>query len=103
MRPVRDPIRSLIYAAADRAVKTVIVDGKTVVEGGRVLTMDHEKAAAELEAAQRGPSPRWQGSTGPPRSPDHLALVYAVKPAAGRARRRRQVSGPLEATWAAPA
>lgn len=53
MRPVRDPVRSLIYAAADRAVRTVIIDGRTVVEGGRVLTMDHEKAAAELEAAQR--------------------------------------------------
>ena len=53
MRPVRDPIRSLVYAAADRAVKTVIVDGRTVVQDGRVLTMDHEKACADLEAAQR--------------------------------------------------
>ncbi len=53
MRPVRDPVRSLVYAAAERAVKTVIVDGRTVVEDGRVLTMDHEKACAELEAAQR--------------------------------------------------
>ncbi len=53
MCPVRDPIRSLIYAAADRAVKSVIVDGRMVVEDGRVLTMDHEKAAADLEAAQR--------------------------------------------------
>jgi 5-methylthioadenosine/S-adenosylhomocysteine deaminase len=53
MRPVRDPVRSLIYAAADRAVRTVIVDGRTVVEDGRVLTMDHAKACAELEAAQR--------------------------------------------------
>jgi 5-methylthioadenosine/S-adenosylhomocysteine deaminase len=53
MRPVRDPIRSLIYAAADRAVRTVVIDGRTVVEDGRVLTMDHEKACADLEAAQR--------------------------------------------------
>jgi cytosine/adenosine deaminase-related metal-dependent hydrolase len=53
MRPVRDPVRSLIYAAADRAVKTVVIDGRMVVEDGRVLTMDHEKACADLEAAQR--------------------------------------------------
>jgi 5-methylthioadenosine/S-adenosylhomocysteine deaminase len=53
MRPVRDPVRSLIYAAADRAVRTVIVDGRTVVEDGRVLTMDHMKACADLEATQR--------------------------------------------------
>ncbi|CAN1567273.1 SsnA Cytosine deaminase and related metal-dependent hydrolases [Rhabdaerophilaceae bacterium] len=57
MRPVRDPVRSLIYAAADRAVKTVIVDGKTVVEDGQVLTMDHRKATADLEAAQRRAEP----------------------------------------------
>ncbi len=53
MRPVRDPVRSLVYAAADRAVRTVVIDGRTVVEDGRVLTMDHEKACADLEAAQR--------------------------------------------------
>lgn len=52
MRPVRDPLRSLVYAAAERAVRTVIVDGETVVEDGRVLTMDHEAAAAALQEAQ---------------------------------------------------
>ena len=44
MRPVRDPLRSLVYAAAERAVKTVYVDGAKVVEGGRVLTLDYEAA-----------------------------------------------------------
>jgi 5-methylthioadenosine/S-adenosylhomocysteine deaminase len=58
MRPVRDPVRSLVYAAADRAVKQVIVDGRTVVSDGRVLTMDHEKACADLEAAQRRAEPK---------------------------------------------
>lgn len=53
MRPLRDPIRSLVYAAADRAVRTVIVDGEIVVQDGTVLTLDLEKASAELEAAQR--------------------------------------------------
>ncbi|WP_164162983.1 amidohydrolase family protein, partial [Stenotrophomonas maltophilia] len=53
MRPVRDPVRSMIYAAAERAIRTVFVDGVKVVDGGKVLTMDHEAAAARLEEAQR--------------------------------------------------
>ncbi len=52
MRPAHDPVRSLIYAAGDRAVRTVIVDGQTVVEDGRVLTMDYPAAAAALHEAQ---------------------------------------------------
>jgi len=58
MRPLRDPIRSLIYAAGERAVTTVIVDGVTVVENGKVLTMDYAAAAAELEEAQRRAEPK---------------------------------------------
>jgi len=53
MRPLHDPLRSLIYAAADRAIDRVVVDGRTVVEGGRVLTLDRHAAAAKLEAAQK--------------------------------------------------
>ena len=52
MRPVRDPLRSLIYSAAERAVRSVFVDGEEIVRDGRVLTIDLEAAAAELEAAQ---------------------------------------------------
>ena len=52
MRPVRDPLRSLVYAAAERAVKTVFVDGRKVVDNGRVLTMDYEAASAALQEAQ---------------------------------------------------
>jgi cytosine/adenosine deaminase-related metal-dependent hydrolase len=53
MRPGRDPLRSLIYSAGDRAVHTVIVDGQTVVEGGRLLTMDYAAAAEHLHDAQK--------------------------------------------------
>jgi cytosine/adenosine deaminase-related metal-dependent hydrolase len=53
MRPARDPLRSLIYAAGDRAVHTVIVDGQTVVEAGRLLTMDYAQAAEALHEAQK--------------------------------------------------
>ncbi len=90
MRPVRDPVRSLIYAAADRAVKTVIVDGRTVVENGRVLTMDHEKAAADLEAAQRRAEPKvaaldWAGRDHMQISPLMLPLKTAAKPKPAKA------------------
>jgi len=53
MRPVRDPIRSLVYASAERAVRHVFVGGAQVVKDGRVTTMDLATAAAELEEAQR--------------------------------------------------
>ncbi len=53
MQPARDPLRSLIYAAGDRAVHTVIVDGHTVVEDGKLLTMDYKAAAQALHEAQK--------------------------------------------------
>jgi 5-methylthioadenosine/S-adenosylhomocysteine deaminase len=52
MRPGRDPMRSLIYAAGDRAVQSVYVDGLKVVEDGGVLTMDYPAAAEALHEAQ---------------------------------------------------
>jgi cytosine/adenosine deaminase-related metal-dependent hydrolase len=72
MRPVRDPLRSLVYQAAERAVRTVFVDGRRVVDGGRVLTLDLDAAAEALHEAQRRAEPRvaaldWAGR-------DHLAV-----------------------------
>ena len=52
MRPGRDPLRSLIYAAGDRAIQAVYVDGAKVVDAGRVLTMDYPAAAEALHEAQ---------------------------------------------------
>ena len=52
MRPARDPLRSLIYSAADRAVRDVYVDGVKVVERGKVLTLDHAGALKALAEAQ---------------------------------------------------
>lgn len=52
MMPARDPLRSLIFHAADRAVKDVYVDGKKVVADGKVLTFDHADAAGRLTEAQ---------------------------------------------------
>ncbi|HTW70977.1 MAG TPA: amidohydrolase family protein [Acetobacteraceae bacterium] len=66
MRPARDPLRSLLFTAADRAVQAVYVHGDKVAEHGRVLTMDH---AAALEVVAEGqarmlrdaPSRDWAG------------------------------------------
>ena len=52
MRPVYDPIRSLIYAAGERAIRQVFVDGRQVVKDGKALAFDYADAAARLEAAQ---------------------------------------------------
>jgi cytosine/adenosine deaminase-related metal-dependent hydrolase len=53
MMPARDPLRSLIFHAADRAVRDVYVDGRQVVASGRVLTLDRAGALARLTEAQR--------------------------------------------------
>jgi cytosine/adenosine deaminase-related metal-dependent hydrolase len=52
MQPDRDPLKSLIYHAADRAVRDVFVDGRQVVAEGRVLTLDQRAAGGRLRAAQ---------------------------------------------------
>jgi len=46
MRPARDPLRNLIYTAADRAVRDVYVDGVRVVADGEVTTIDVPGALA---------------------------------------------------------
>ena len=53
MKPVRDPLRSLIYTAAERAVRDVFVDGVKVVANGKLLTLDQQAAGEKLEDAQR--------------------------------------------------
>ncbi len=53
MQPLHDPLRSLIYVAADRAVRDVFVDGRQVVSEGSVTTMDYDAAVAKEATAQR--------------------------------------------------
>src|SRR6266705_210803 len=52
MQPARDPLRSFVYHAADRAVREVFVDGRQVVADGKVLTLDQKEAGSRLRAAQ---------------------------------------------------
>ena len=53
MQPVRDPLRSLLYSAGDRAVKHVYVDGTQVVRDGEVITIDVAEAAAKMTEYQQ--------------------------------------------------
>ncbi len=53
MMPLREPIRSLIYVAAERAVRDVYVDGVQVVADGRALNIDIQAASEALEEAQK--------------------------------------------------
>jgi len=53
MIPGRDPLRSFVYHAADRAVRDVFIDGSQVVADGKVLTLDQADAADRLCRAQR--------------------------------------------------
>ena len=49
MMPIRDPLRSLIYTAADRAVCDVFVGGRHVVAGGEVTTIDVAAVSERLQ------------------------------------------------------
>jgi cytosine/adenosine deaminase-related metal-dependent hydrolase len=53
MMPARDPLRSFVYHAADRAVRDVFVDGRQVVAEGRVLTLDQADAGRRVHRAQQ--------------------------------------------------
>ena len=73
MLPLREPLRSLIYVAGDRAVRDVFVNGEQVVQDGKVTTIDYQAASEALDAAQKRslkgvPNLDWAG-----RSADELA------------------------------
>jgi len=53
MMPARDPLRSFVYHAADRAVRDVFVDGRQVVAEGKVLTLDQADAGQRVRRAQQ--------------------------------------------------
>ena len=80
MRPCRDPMRSLIYSASERAVRHVFIDGRQVVRDGEVLTINYGAAAQALDEAQsrgiRGVSRNdWAGRSADELSPPSLSWV----------------------------
>src|SRR5262249_14652107 len=64
MMPVHDPLRSLVFHAADRAVRDVWIGGRPVVSKRRVLTRDRVAAAqVRMEAVVPQRDPRGRAST----------------------------------------
>ena len=55
--PFNSAVRQLVYSESGRAVRTVIVDGKVVVDQGRVTTVDERALGEEIE----GLMPRVRG------------------------------------------
>jgi cytosine/adenosine deaminase-related metal-dependent hydrolase len=47
--PYNSAVRQLVYSESGRGVRTVIVDGRVVVDGGRVLTVDERALREEIE------------------------------------------------------
>jgi len=83
MKPVREPLRSLMVVAAERAVRHVWVDGEKVVADGRLLTMDLDAELDRLQSAQGRmlaavPSKDWAGRGADQLAPMVLDTVEAV-------------------------
>jgi cytosine/adenosine deaminase-related metal-dependent hydrolase len=53
MMPARDPLRSLIFHAADRAISDVWIGGRKVLAKGKVLNLDPSSAGRTLTAEQK--------------------------------------------------
>jgi cytosine/adenosine deaminase-related metal-dependent hydrolase len=52
MSPVRDPIRNLVMSGCNSDVNMVMIDGKIVVEDGKIPGIDEEKLAENLQREQ---------------------------------------------------
>jgi cytosine/adenosine deaminase-related metal-dependent hydrolase len=73
MTPLRDPIKNLVYNAADEDVDRVYVDGRMVVDGGRVLAADERAILRALQAAGDRMWPRMAKGDWAGRSADQLS------------------------------
>ena len=54
LRPVTDMIRNLVYASGSKSVRTVIVDGRVVLEDGQFPHLDEPALLARIDAAAQG-------------------------------------------------
>jgi guanine deaminase len=64
LHPLNDVLGALVYAETGAAVDTVLVDGRVVLQGGRVLTVDETRLRAHAQEAatrvRRDNAARWQ-------------------------------------------
>ena len=73
MRPLRDPLKSLVYSGVAAAVRDVYVDGRQVVKDREVLTIDQDDALDRLQAGQRRALERVPDIDWAKRSADQIA------------------------------
>jgi cytosine/adenosine deaminase-related metal-dependent hydrolase len=52
-RPLLNPVQNLVYAASGASVRTVLVDGRIVVDDGRVTTVDERDLYERVERLAR--------------------------------------------------
>ena len=73
MTPLRDPIKNIVYNAADEDVDRVYVNGRLVVDGGKVLAADDGAILGALQAAGERMWPRMAKSDWAGRGADQLS------------------------------
>jgi cytosine/adenosine deaminase-related metal-dependent hydrolase len=73
MTPLRDPVKNIVYNASAEDVDRVYVNGRVVVDGGRVLAADEAKILAALQAGGERMWPRMAGYDWAGRSADQLS------------------------------
>ena len=56
-QPLYDPIRSLVYAAGERAIRHVFVGGQQVVRDGKALAFDYADASQTFEGVDSKKTP----------------------------------------------
>ncbi|MHA2276531.1 MAG: amidohydrolase family protein, partial [Candidatus Kariarchaeaceae archaeon] len=49
MRPIRDPIKNIVYSATSEDIETVIIGGKSVVRNGQVRQLDEIKLSEKIQ------------------------------------------------------
>jgi cytosine/adenosine deaminase-related metal-dependent hydrolase len=79
---VRDPIKSLVECGSASDIDTVVIDGRTLVEGGRALAMDEATLLRQIQEAgerswEEAPTWHWAGA-----SVDEIApMSYPIRAA----------------------
>jgi 5-methylthioadenosine/S-adenosylhomocysteine deaminase len=73
MTPLRDPVKNIVFNATAEDVDRVYVDGRLVVDGGRVLAADERAILAALQAAGERMWPRMQQYDWAKRGADQLS------------------------------
>jgi hypothetical protein len=58
MTPLRDPVKNIVYNAVPEDIDRVYVNGRLVVNGGKVLAADEAKILAALQAGGERMWPR---------------------------------------------